>query len=110
MAGVIDGQLVAAGGSQWDKPVWSKGTRLITDQIFTLSAPDGTWRVSESRLPIRAAHFATTATHNAIYFAGGLGVDGPLRTVFKLGDQRRNSSAIGWPTCLNQLSTVGQGC
>jgi hypothetical protein len=84
MAGVLNGQLVAAGGSQWDKPVWAKGTRLLSDRIFVLASPEGEWREHASRLPLPAGHFASAADGDTIYFAGGLGIGGPLRHVFKL--------------------------
>src|SRR5262249_53565983 len=43
-AGVLEGRLVAAGGSQWDQPIWAKGKRLLSDRIFVLDQPDGKWR------------------------------------------------------------------
>ena len=92
MAGVINGQLVAAGGSQWDKPVWAKGTRLLSDRIFVLASPDGKWREHASRLPQPAGHFASAAAGDAIYYAGGLGTAGPLRQAFKL--QARGADLI----------------
>lgn len=83
-AGVIEGRLVAVGGSQWDKPIWAKGARLLSDRIFVLDAPDGKWRVDDVHLPVKAGHFATATTKDAIYFAGGLGESGVLRSVYKL--------------------------
>ena len=95
MAGVINGQLVAAGGSQWDKPVWAKGTRLLSDRIFVLAAPEGKWREHASKLPVKAGHFASAAAPDAIYYAGGLGPDGPLRQAFKL--QARGADLVATP-------------
>lgn len=83
-AGVLEGRLVAVGGSQWDKPIWAKGARLLSDRIFVLDAPEGKWRVEETRLPLKAGHFAAASTKDAIYFAGGLGESGVLRSVYKL--------------------------
>ncbi len=95
MAGVINGQLVAAGGSQWDKPIWAKGTRLLSDRIFVLATPEGKWREHASRLPLPAGHFASAAASDAIYFAGGIGAEGPSRKAFKL--QARGADFIGTP-------------
>jgi N-acetylneuraminate epimerase len=83
-AGVLDGRLVAAGGSQWDRPVWAGGKRLLSDRIFVLDAPNGQWRVHSSVLPIAGGHFATASTENCILIAGGLGANGTLATAAKL--------------------------
>jgi len=70
-AGVIDGRLVATGGTQWSQPVWLKGTRKFNDEIFVLDALDGKWRTARARLPEPCGHFAAAATSDAIYLAGG---------------------------------------
>lgn len=70
-AGVLDGRLVATGGTQWSQPVWLKGARKFNDEIFVLDALDGKWRTAKARLPEPCGHFAAAATTDAIYFAGG---------------------------------------
>jgi hypothetical protein len=83
-AGVLDGRLVATGGTQWSQPVWLKGTRKFNDEIFVLGALDQTWRVSSARLPVASGHFASAATGQAIYFAGGTHSGGCLATAYEL--------------------------
>lgn len=70
-AGVLAGRLVATGGTQWSLPIWLKGTRKFNDEIFVLDALDGKWHTAKARLPEPCGHFATAATADAIYFAGG---------------------------------------
>jgi N-acetylneuraminic acid mutarotase len=84
MAGVIDDQLVAAGGSQWDKPVWAGGKRLLSDRIFVLESIDGKWREHSSRLPQQAGHFAAAEEGGRIFFAGGLGASGTVKSSYQL--------------------------
>jgi N-acetylneuraminic acid mutarotase len=83
-AGVIDARLVAAGGSQWDLPIWRKGTRSFTDRIFVLDAPAGAWRTAAARLPVPSGHFASASANGAIYLAGGNNAAGSLATVYAI--------------------------
>lgn len=83
-AGVLDGRLVATGGSQWDRPIWLKGNRAFTDRIFVLDAPDGEWRTATARLPVPSGHFASAASADAIYLAGGNSAAGSLATVYAI--------------------------
>lgn len=70
-AGVIDGRLVATGGTQWNLPIWLKGTRKFNDVIFILDSLEGQWRTATARLPEPCGHFASATQGGAIYFAGG---------------------------------------
>lgn len=86
-AGVLNGRLVAGGGSQWDRPIWRGGERRVSDRIFTLDALDGAWKLSPSRLPAPVGHCASAATSDAILLAGGLsaaGAAGAVRTVLEV--------------------------
>lgn len=83
-AGVLDGRLVATGGTQWSLPVWLKGTRKFNDEIFVLDALDGQWRTAKARLPEPCGHFAAAATANAIYFAGGTDPKGCRTAAYEL--------------------------
>jgi len=72
-AGVLDGRLVAGGGSQFpDKPVWLQGTKTYNDRIYVLAEPDGPWEFAGTRLPEKSGHFAVAATADAIYLVGGI--------------------------------------
>jgi len=83
-AGVLAGRLVATGGTQWNLPVWQQGTRKFSDEIFVLGGLDQKWQVSSARLPVASGHFASAATNDAIYFAGGTHPGGCLATAYKL--------------------------
>ncbi|MDR0901983.1 MAG: hypothetical protein LBM92_04350 [Opitutaceae bacterium] len=84
-AGVIDEKLVTGGGSQFPgKPLWLGGGKSYGDGIYSLSAPDGRWRVEEIKLPEKAGHFASAAANGAIYMAGGITAEGFQRTCLML--------------------------
>jgi hypothetical protein len=84
-AGVIDGKLVAGGGSQFPgKPPWLGGEKSYSDLIYSLSAPGGHWRVEEIKLPEKTGHFASTASGNATYMAGGVTAEGFQRACLML--------------------------
>ncbi len=83
-AGVLDGRLVATGGTQWSRPIWLKGTRKFNDEIFVLGGLDQKWQVAAVRLPVASGHFASAATGQAIYFAGGTHAGGCLATAYEL--------------------------
>ena len=72
-AGVLNGRLVAGGGSQFpDKPVWLQGAKTYNDRIYVLAEPDGSWEFAGTRLPEKSGHFACAATADAIYLVGGI--------------------------------------
>jgi len=83
-AGVMRGRLVAAGGSQWDAPIWAGGKRRFNDRVFWLDNPNATWRAGNVRLPEPVAHFATASTEGAIVIAGGFNTRGPLTSAYVL--------------------------
>ena len=84
-AGVLNGRLVAGGGSQFSgKPLWLKGEKVFTDRIFTLPAPGAKWVEHPTKLPVAMGSFASAATTDAIYLAGGLNAHGCLRQVWEL--------------------------
>jgi len=83
-AGELDGRLVATGGTQWSLPVWLKGTRKFNDEIYVLGGLDQKWQVASARLPVASGHFASAATDQALYFAGGTHPGGCLATAYEL--------------------------
>jgi N-acetylneuraminic acid mutarotase len=84
-AGVLNGRVVTGGGSQFPgKPLWLQGEKAFSDRIFTLAAPTGPWVESATRLPLPVGNFASAATNDAIYLAGGLNVTGCLRQVWEI--------------------------
>jgi hypothetical protein len=84
-AAVLDGRLVAGGGSQFrDKPLWLNGEKVFSDRLFTLADLTGPWREHTFRLPLKAAHYASAATADAIYLAGGVDGKGCLRETWEI--------------------------
>jgi len=88
LAGVLNGRLVAGGGSQFhDKPVWLKGTKIYSDRIFTLGDPQGTWTEHATRLPFKVGHYACAYVEDAIYVAGGLDPAGCISQAWEMRAQ-----------------------
>lgn len=84
-AGVLGGRLIAGGGSQFrDKPNWLQGAKAFSDRIFVLARPEGRWAEDALKLPKGAGHFASAATADAIYFAGGVDATSCLRETYEL--------------------------
>jgi N-acetylneuraminic acid mutarotase len=84
-AGVLEGRLIAGGGSQFrDKPNWLKGEKIFSDRIFTLAKPEGPWLEDSVRLPAKAGHFASATSTDAIYFVGGVDANACLRETWEL--------------------------
>jgi N-acetylneuraminic acid mutarotase len=84
-AGVLNGRLVAGGGSQFrDKPKWLDGEKQFSDRIFSLLPVDGHWIEHSRRLPTKVGHFASAANEDAIYLAGGVNESGCLREVWRI--------------------------
>lgn len=90
-AGVLRGKLVCGGGSQFsDRPVWQAGTKTFSDRIFVLEDLKGAWVTASERLPIPLAHFATAATNDAIFLAGGCNDSGVRAEVFVIHTKNGN--------------------
>jgi N-acetylneuraminic acid mutarotase len=87
-AGVLNGRLVAGGGSQFrDKPNWLQGEKVFSDRIFTLANPAAKWAENATKLPVKMGHFASATTGDAIYLVGGLGASGCLAQVWQVRAQ-----------------------
>ena len=70
-AGVSDGALIVAGGSNFSsKTGWSGGTKLWSDRIFLLDRPDGTWRVA-GQLPMPMAYGVAVTIPEGVLCVGG---------------------------------------
>lgn len=83
-AGTIGGQLVAGGGSRFDRPVWLGGTKSFSDSLFILQDPESAWRRIDSALPYPVGHAAFASTDSGIIVAGGLNDSGAQNGVFLL--------------------------
>lgn len=76
-AGVLDGELVVGGGSQFtEKPLWLQGKKSFSDKVFILKTSGGRWVEDEIKLPEKGGHFASATTADAIYLIGGVNAQG----------------------------------
>jgi len=97
-AGVLNGHLVAGGGSQFpQKPLWLNGAKAYTDRIFVLPALQAHWAESTARLPRPMAHFAFAAASDGIFLAGGCNASGVLREALVVRPQGAGYAADPLP-------------
>ena len=97
-AGVLKGRLVTGGGSQFrDRPIWLKGEKTYSDRVFTLDHLDGKWTEQAFRLPVQVAHYASVASDEAIYLAGGMDVAGCVKTAWEIRAQGETFSCTPLP-------------
>jgi N-acetylneuraminate epimerase len=106
-AGVLHGELVAGGGSQWDKPVWLNGNKRYNDKVWALSSPDGAWLELPVKLPTPRGHFSGATEPGVIYLAGGFDASGGLRDVLAL---REHNDGLAWAQLPDLPVPVGYGC
>ena len=70
-AGVADGSLVVAGGSNFSNGApWAGGTKIWHHRIFILNAPDSIWREA-GQLPRALAHGVSITTPRGLLCIGG---------------------------------------
>jgi hypothetical protein len=87
-AGVLNGRLVTGGGSHFpDKPLWLQGTKVFSDRVFALASPGGNWTEQSFHLPFKVAHYASAATADAIYLAGGIDATGCVAGAWEIRAQ-----------------------
>jgi len=68
--GVVDGMLVVAGGSVWDRPSWDRGTKSWVDTIYVLDQGSTTWRLA-GRLPYALAYGSSVNVEDGLILFGG---------------------------------------
>jgi N-acetylneuraminic acid mutarotase len=80
-SGVVDGNLLVAGGTAWDGD-----TKLWLDQIWSYNPTDNVWK-SAGKLPAPVAYPSSGYNRNALWFAGGSSGTETHRTLWKLSAQ-----------------------
>lgn len=85
-AGVSNGVLIAAGGSQYADgiPWWQGGQKVWSDRVFYLESPDGTWKESPLKLPRPMANGASLSTNQGLLCIGGADSERHYADVFQL--------------------------
>ena len=95
-AGVLDGRLIAGGGSQFPKkPIWLQGTKAFNGRLYALAEPAGKWEVLEAQLPEKIGNAASAATADGIYLVGGIAADGCRATAWVL--RSKNGALVAEP-------------
>ncbi len=84
IGGVLEGKLIAAGGSYFDKPIWLQGKKHFSDSIYILSEPDGGWTQTSEALPYPLGHAAFAQDAHGLIVAGGINDEGVQRKVFRI--------------------------
>jgi len=86
-AGVSGSSLIVAGGANFpDAYPWDGGSKVYHDTIHVLDSPDGTWRVSEQRLPTAVGYGASVSlpSRDAVLCMGGNDETGATNEVYEL--------------------------
>jgi len=68
--GVIDGKLIAAGGTYWQGKPWSGGTKYWADTVYALSPGEAHWKMI-GRLPEQLAYGAAVSLDGGMLLIGG---------------------------------------
>lgn len=83
-AGVLDDQLLVAGGANFpDRPLWEGGAKKWHDDIFLLAKPDGEWKHA-GKLPRPLGYGVSITTPEGVICIGGSDADRHYREVFRL--------------------------
>tara|TARA_R110002094_G_scaffold175537_1_gene155877 strand:- start:163 stop:1296 length:1134 start_codon:yes stop_codon:yes gene_type:complete len=106
-AGVLQGQLIVGGGSQFEQPLWKGGVKRYTDKMWALASVEGDWQELPLKLPLASAHFASAASPGAIYLAGGIGDAASLKVVHVL---RENGELREWERLADLPAPVVYAC
>lgn len=98
-AGVSNGVLIAAGGSQYagGVPWWDGGEKMWSDRIFFLERPEGAWREAEVRLPRPLAMGASVSTGSGLLCLGGSDGTRHYRDVLHLVYRDGGIAIETWP-------------
>jgi len=78
-SGVVDGNLLMAGGTAWEGD-----TKLWLDQIWSYDSASDTWQKA-GRLPAAVAYPGSGYNRNALWFTGGSSGTETHRTLWKVG-------------------------
>lgn len=70
-AGVSHGALLVAGGANFpDKKPWENGTKVWTDAVYVLDAPEGRWKPA-GRLPRPLGYGVSVSYQDSVILTGG---------------------------------------
>lgn len=107
-AGVLDGKLVAAGGSWWTAPPWSAGEKKFESAILTLERGAVQWKRAGA-LPEGLAYGAAAALESSLVIIGGQTAAGFSSKVWVLRPDKngiRTESAASLPSPLAYASAA----
>lgn len=93
-AGVVDNQLIVAGGSYWRGAPWIPGSeKIFVDTIYALAPGAKQWR-SVGHLPAPSGYGASIVKDNALWLIGGQDLKGAQSSILRI-------------TSAGQVTTVG---
>lgn len=96
-AGVVDGALVVAGGTNFPHgSLWAGGPKVWHDRIFVLAAPGGSWREA-GRLPQPRAYGVSVSIPEGLLCIGGSGDRAATAEVWLLRRQGDAIAVEAWP-------------
>ncbi|WP_344980830.1 sodium:solute symporter family transporter [Compostibacter hankyongensis] len=87
IAGMSNGVLIVAGGSNFDRPLQQGGKKKVYDDIYVCTDPSAdtlTW-IKAGRLPFPLTDAAMVPYHNGLLCLGGTDGSAPRKEVFWLG-------------------------
>lgn len=97
-AGVSNGVLIAAGGSQYANgiPWWQGGQKTWSDRVFYLESPDGAWKESTLKLPRPMGNGASLNTNQGLLCIGGADNEHHYADVFQLAYKNGEITLTPW--------------
>ena len=105
-AGMIEGQLIVAGGSYWLGAPWIPGSeKIFSDAIYGLEPGATAWRVM-ARLPKGLGYGGSFSYAGALWLVGGQSATGAERGILRV---KRNGKVEGigeLPAALMNMSTA----
>ena len=97
-AGVADGALVVAGGTNFPQgSLWAGGPKVWHDRIFVLETPDGSWREA-GRLPRPRAYGVSVTIPEGVLCIGGSDDRAATAEVWLLRRQGDGIAVEPWPS------------
>lgn len=84
-AGVLNNNLIVAGGSYWRGAPWIAGSeKIYSGVIYSLAPGARRWRTL-GRLPSPSGYGASFVHNNALWLVGGQDSAGPQRSILRIG-------------------------
>ena len=108
-AGVLDDQLIVAGGSYWRGAPWIPGSeKIFVDTIYSLAPGARQWRTL-GHLPAPLGYGASFTREGALWLVGGQTSDGPQKSIFRISANGQVATIAPLPEPLMNATTAHFG-